>query len=318
MSKILITGGAGFIGSSLAEKLSIDNRNYIVIADNLLTGYHSYVPIKDNVEFVKVDVNNFEDISSVITHNNFDYIFHFAAVVGVARTLNDPMSVLRDIDGIRNILLLSKNCKIKRIFFSSSSEVYGEPFEVPQCEETTPLNSRLPYAVVKNLCEVYLKTYYKEYGLEYTIFRFFNTYGPKQSSDFVLTKFIKAAANNEDIIIYGDGKQSRTFLYIDDNVDTMCEIFNNKLCRNSVINIGSSIETSIKQLAEIVIKVTDSRSNIVFVDPLEEGDIQRRKPDTSKMQQIINRDIISLEQGIRKTFNYICNLKEHEIFHASI
>ena len=318
MNKILITGGAGFIGSSLVEKLSEDKNNFIVVADNLLTGYRSYVPEKDNVEFVKVDVNNFDDLSSIITYNNFDYIFHFAAVVGVERTLKNPMEVLKDIDGIKNILLLSKNCKIKRIFFSSSSEVYGEPFEVPQCEDTTPLNSRLPYAVVKNLCEVFLKTYYKEYGLEYTIFRFFNTYGPKQSSDFVLTKFIKAALNNEDIIIYGDGKQSRTFLYIDDNVDTMYEIFNKKLCINSVINIGSNVETTIKQLAETVIRVTNSKSNIVHVAPLKEGDIQRRQPDTAKMQKIINREILPLEQGIRKTFNYICNFKEHEIFHATI
>src|SRR5258706_15867244 len=159
--KILITGGAGFIGSSLADRLSKDAENLIVIVDNLLTGNIEKVPksVHQNVKFTKADVNDFEDISSIFQAYKFDYVFHYAAVVGVKRTLSNPVMVLNDINGIRNILNLSKNTGVKRVFYTSSSEVYGEPVEYPQNEHTTPLNSRLPYAIVKNVGEAFLRSF---------------------------------------------------------------------------------------------------------------------------------------------------------------
>ena len=190
VTKYLITGGAGNIGSALTLELSKDANNQIVIVDNFLTGSITKIPKKDNVTFIKANVNNYNDIVPIFGRFNFDYVFHFAAVVGVKRTLENPMMVLEDIEGIKNILSLSKNSCVKRVFYSSSSEVYGEPFEIPQNEQTTPLNSRLPYAIVKNVGEAFFKSYYQEYGLEYTIFRFFNTYGPNQSEDFVVPKFL--------------------------------------------------------------------------------------------------------------------------------
>src|SRR5689334_17950095 len=127
--KILITGGAGFIGSSLAERLAKDSDNFIVIVDNLLTGNVAKVPksVHKNVRFTKADVNNFQDISAIFQAYKFDYVFHYAAVVGVKRTLANPVLVLNDINGINNILNLSKNTGVKRVFYTSSSEVYGEP-----------------------------------------------------------------------------------------------------------------------------------------------------------------------------------------------
>src|ERR1035437_3891598 len=216
MNKILITGGAGFIPSALAEKLAENPENYIVIVDNLLTGSLNKVPVSVhyNIKFIKCDVNEFRDISSVFYSYSFDYVFHYAAMVGVQRTLENPVKVLNDISGIKYILNLSKNSGVKRVFYSSSSEVYGEPVEFPQNEHTTPLNSRLPYAIVKNVGEAYLKSFKKEFGLNYTIFRLFNTFGPKQSIDFVMSKFIAAAHHDKDISIYGDGSQTRTFCFI--------------------------------------------------------------------------------------------------------
>ncbi|HKJ32913.1 MAG TPA: NAD-dependent epimerase/dehydratase family protein, partial [Balneolales bacterium] len=210
MAIILVTGGAGFIGSELALRLANNPDNKVVIADNLMTGNLDKLPksVYDNIRFIRCDVNDFEDISSVFYYYGFDYVFHYAAVVGVDRTLHNPRKVLDDITGIKNILNLSKNTNVKRVFFSSSSEVYGEPVEIPQNELTTPLNSRLPYAIVKNVGEAFLRTYQQVFGLDYTIFRFFNTYGAKQSKDFVISKFINAAMNNEDITIYGDGSQT--------------------------------------------------------------------------------------------------------------
>ena len=146
-----------------------------------------------NWSFINCDVNNYTSISEIMLVNQFDYVFHYAAVVGVKRTQENPIMVLEDIQGIKNVLQLSKNSSVKRVFFSSSSEVYGEPVELPQNEETTPLNSRVPYAVVKNVGESFFRSYFKTYGLPFTIFRFFNTYGPNQSEDFVISKFLKAA-----------------------------------------------------------------------------------------------------------------------------
>ncbi len=200
MAHILVTGGAGNIGSALVARLADRGDTSVVVADNLLTGDIRKLPKgRDNIRFVKCDVNDHDDIAALFYSKRFDYVFHLAAVVGVERTQRNPLWVLRDITGIQNVLQLCKNTGVSRVAFSSSSEVYGEPFEMPQNEETTPLNSRLPYAVVKNLGEAYLTTYRKEFGLNYTIFRYFNTYGPNQSEDFVLPRFVHRAMRGEDI-----------------------------------------------------------------------------------------------------------------------
>ncbi len=305
--KILITGGAGNIGGALAKNLVKDSSNQIYIIDNLSTGSMDKLPSKDfkNWIFIKCDVNNYTDISGIMLSQKFDYVFHYAAMVGVERTLANPIRVLKDIDGIKHILTLCKNTFVKRVFFSSSSEVYGEPVEYPQNEDTTPLNSKLPYAIVKNVGEAFLKSFNKEYGLEYTIFRFFNTYGPHQSTDFVIPKFIKAALSHKSITIYGDGSQTRTFCYIDDNVDATTTCLNNEIGINEVINIGNNEEMTILNLAKLIIKITGSNSEILHLSPLEEGDMTRREPDISKMKRLLKRELTKIEVGLKKTISCI-------------
>jgi UDP-glucose 4-epimerase len=300
--RILVTGGAGFIGSALAEKLITNEDNYVVIVDDLSTGHSGKLPTLpgDNWRFIKCDVNDYLELAPIMTSHQFDYVFHFAAVVGVLRTQEYPVKVLKDIDGIKNILTLSKNTLVKRVFFSSSSEIYGDPVEIPQNVYTTPLNSRLPYAIVKNVGEAFMRSYKQEYNLDYTIFRFFNTYGPKQSRDFVISKFLLAALYNNDITLYGDGLQTRTFCYIDDNIDACLNAFYNNKVVNDVINIGGDLEISIKELAEIIIRLTGSKSKIIHVDPLKEGDMRRRLPDNSDMKKLLNRDLIDIETGIKR------------------
>ena len=300
MIKVLITGGAGFVGSSLADRLLLSEKYFVVIVDNLLTGDVIKVPRHTLCKFIKCDVNNYNDISAIMTSYQFDYVFHYAAVVGVKRTTDNPVMVLRDLDGIKNVLDLCKNTGVKRIFFSSSSEVYGEPVELPQNEETTPLNSRLPYAVVKNVGESFCRSYQKEFGLDYTIFRFFNTYGSKQSTDFVISKFLKAALSNAPITVYGNGQQNRTFCYIDDNTECILTILENDLIVNDVINVGNEKNYTVLQLAELIISLTKSKSKIEFLPPLKEGDMTRRQPDASKMKQILKLDFVSLEEGLLK------------------
>ena len=300
MIKVLITGGAGFVGSSLADRLLLSEKYFVVIVDNLLTGDVIKVPRHTRCKFIKCDVNNYNDISAIMTSYQFDYVFHYAAVVGVKRTTDNPVMVLRDLDGIKNVLDLCKNTGVKRIFFSSSSEVYGEPVELPQNEETTPLNSRLPYAVVKNVGESFCRSYQKEFGLDYTIFRFFNTYGSKQSTDFVISKFLKAALSNAPITVYGNGQQNRTFCYIDDNTECILTILENDLIVNDVINVGNEKNYTVLQLAELIISLTKSESKIEFLPPLKEGDMTRRQPDAAKMKQILKQDFVSLEEGLVK------------------
>jgi nucleoside-diphosphate-sugar epimerase len=298
--KILITGGAGFIGSSLSEYLLNNTDAEVVVVDNYLTGRKQNLPINDRFRFIKADANDFDDVSSIFQTFGFDYVYHYAAVVGVKRTLDNPVLVLEDLQGIRNVLTLCKNTGVKRVFYASSSEVYGEPVHLPQHEHTTPLNSRLPYAVVKNAGESFCRSYYQEYGLEYTIFRFFNTYGPKQSPDFVVSRFIDAALENKPITIFGDGQQTRTFCYIDDHLEATVSCLLNNLFIDDVVNIGNDQEISVKELANTIKRITGSSSKIVHLDPLAEGDMTRRQPDIEKMERLLKRPFTSLEDGLKK------------------
>lgn len=300
--KILVTGGAGNIGSALIERLLQDDENYIVIVDNLSTGFMHKLPQRkhNNWKFINANVNVTDDISSIMLSYKFDYVFHFAAVVGVARTQENPIDVLNDIEGIKNVLNLSKNSSVKHVYFASSSEVYGEPVELPQNEYRTPLNSRVPYAVVKNVGECFFRSYWQAYQLPFTIFRFFNTYGPNQSTDFVVARFLAAALKGKDITIYGDGSQTRTFTYVEDTVSVCHSIFEKGLLQNDVINIGNDELMTIKELAELTVKITGSNSNIVYLPPLKEGDMTRRQPDNSRMREILGRRMTGIEEGIRK------------------
>ena len=165
----------------------------------------------------------------------------------------------------------------------------------------------MPYAIVKNVGEAFFRSYQKEYGLDYTIFRFFNTYGPNQSEDFVVPRFLKMAMNNEPIGIYGDGLQTRSFCYVDDTVSSCVEAMQSSEYKNDVLNVGSDKEMTILSLAQHIIKVTNSKSKIIHQDALEEGDMRRRCPDNSKMQKILGRELTPLTEGLNKLISYYEN-----------
>jgi len=311
MRKILVTGGAGNVGSALTDRLINDGQTQVTVIDNLSTGSLSKLNLDHpNLTFIKANVNDNDEISQIMLSNRFDYVFHYAALVGVQRTQDNPVQVLEDIQGIRNMLRLSKNIGVKRFFFSSSSEVYGEPVVIPQNEATTPLNSKIPYAVVKNVGESFCRSYQQEYQLDYTIFRFFNTYGPHQTTDFVMAKFIAQALKNNPITIYGDGSQTRTFCYVDDNIDTCVMALNEDKVINDVVNVGGDVIITILELAQRVIEITNSQSEIVHLEPLKGGDMKRRQPDNSKMRSILNRELITIDEGIKRLLDSDVFLKE--------
>lgn len=306
IQNILVTGAAGNIGSALAGKLVQRGTYHVVGFDNLSTGSRGKLPPPSGrFRFIKGNVNDYGEISSVFFANRFDYVFHLAAVVGVQRTLANPLQVLQDIDGIRNILALSKSCGVKRVFYTSSSEVYGEPVSLPQHEETTPLNSRLPYAIVKNVGEAYLKSYHAEHGLDYTVFRLFNTYGPNQSEDFVIPRFVDLALKAAPITVYGDGRQTRTFCYVDDTIDTMVICLEGHHYVNDTINVGSSVELAVLDIAKQVVALAKSKSKIQHLPALKEGDMTRRLPDTSKMMKVLQRPLVPVEEGIARLIRHL-------------
>ena len=312
-AKVLITGGAGNIGGSLARHLPDHDGYETIVVDNLQSGSAKKLPPPSPLfTFIRADVNSYADVAPIFTSYRPDYVFHYAATVGVARTLKNPMQVLNDIDGLRNVLTLSKGTGVKRVFYASSSEVYGEPVEMPQREDTTPLNSRLPYAVVKNLGEIYFRTYQREFGLPYTIFRFFNTYGPLQSDEFVISKFVSRAIRGDDLTIYGDGNQTRTFCYVDDSVEFQVLCLEKDLFLNDTVNVGSDVEIKIAELAELVRALVNPQVKIVHLPPLAEGDMMRRRPDNSRMKEALGHDLRSLPEGIEATAEFARQVWEAE------
>ena len=303
---ILITGVAGNIGSYLA--LSLLKKKYNVIGiDNFLTGKPEKLPNKSyrNFKFILGDVNNKKKISSIFSSYKIKFVFHFAAVVGVQRTQQFPLKVMNDIKGTKSLLELSVKYKVLRFFYSSSSEIYGEPINLPLQEENSPLNSKLPYSVVKNVSENYVKIFQEEFDLSYTIFRFFNTFGPNQSEDFVIPKFVKLALKNLPIPIYGDGLQTRTFLYVDDNIDTIVNCFEKNLFINEVLNIGSNIEYTIIDLAKMIIKLTNSSSKLKYLPALTRGDMRRRQPNNNKMRIALGRKFFNLNSALQQYINFL-------------
>lgn len=301
MNKVLVTGGAGNVGGALAQRL-VERGYYVVIVDNLLTGSKEKLPSKahSNWKFYHVDVNDYDSLSQVMKTEMVDYVFHYAALVGVDRTLANPTMVLEDLKGIRNICELSVDLKVKRIFFSSSSEVYGEPVEFPQIEDSTPLNTKLPYAQVKSIGESFFRSYKQTYNLDYTIFRFFNTYGPKQSGDFVIGKFIRAALKGDDLTIIGDGQQTRTFCYIDDNLDFTMKCLEEGIFLNDMVNLGNDNELTIKELGFLIKDTLNSPSKLVHLPARKEGDMTRRLPSIAKMKSKFDKELMPLRDGIIK------------------
>lgn len=305
--KILVTGGAGFIGSHLCEYLA-KRGDQVICIDNLSTGRLENIEhIKDKITFIKADANQFTILEPIFKENKLDAVFHYAAIVGVKRTLENPIDVLDDIKGTRNILKLALQYGKPKIIFSSSSEVYGEPVEIPETENGHT-NAQLPYAVTKLYCEKLLEAYWQKYSLPTCSLRFFNVYGPRQESSdygFVGGIFIKRALEGKAPIIFGDGTQTRDFVYIDDNIEAGIHALESYAANGEAINIGTGKPTTILDLAEEIIDLCGATEKIKpeFVPPRD--DVRHRFPDISKMRRLLNfRPKINLRDGLQKTIDW--------------
>lgn len=286
---ILITGGLGFIGSHITNKL-ITNNNIIVI-DNLSTGNINYLtnPNHENLTVIKKELNS---LDLCATLKDIDYVFHLAAMISVPKSVENPISCnLENVTGTINLLNACVENNIQKIIFSSSSAVYGENKNLPLKESELPLPSS-PYAASKASCELYLKSFHESYGLNYTALRYFNVFGPKQDKNSqyaaVIPKFINSILENKQPIIYGDGEQTRDFVYVEDvaqaNINAAKSDF------NGIVNIASGKRISINQLYSIVKKTLNSDINAKYL-PKRMGDIKHSHADITNMKQI-NMEIL--------------------------
>ena len=294
--KIAITGGSGFIGTNLASLLKKEHD--ILILDK------SQPKIQD-VDFIECDLLESEKISSVL--ENFDIVIHLAAAVGVKLTEENPLHTLNlNIKGTQNILESCKQNNVKKIIFASSSEIYGEAVHVP-IKETDPPMPITNYGVTKITGEEYVKAFAKISPIKYSILRFFNAYGPGQSTSFVMSQFISKAISNEPITIHSSGEQLRAFCHVSDIINGISLCLKNG--DNQIFNIGNDKEPiTIFDLAKCIKTITKSESEIIFL-PFENTErkrtleIMKRIPDIKKAQDILGYNPqISLNEGIKSIF----------------
>ncbi len=308
-NNVLVTGGAGFVGSHLCDRL-LQMAAQVVVVDDLSTGKKENLAdalVTKKLIFIKGNANQAPVLKKVFARYQPKYVFHLAAMVGVLRTLKDPLMVMDDLDGFKNIFSLANRYKVKKFVFASSSEVYGEPESFPEHEEHTPFNARLPYAVVKLCGETYARAYFESYKMPSSSLRFFNVYGPRQSNSgygFVVGIFLRAALENKPLPIIGDGLQTRDFTYIDDVVDGLLRTLVIPSSNGEAFNLGTGKETSIMQLARTILKVTGSKSGLKFFPARKKGDMSRRVADIRKSLKVLRwRAKMPLAMGLRKTLD---------------
>lgn len=305
MKKILVTGGAGFIGSHLCDRLLKEN-NKVICLDNFFTGNRKNVyPFLDNHNFVlaphNVVIPYFEDV---------DEIYNLACPASPIHYQHDAVDTIKTcVMGTLNMLELAHKAKAK-LLQASTSEVYGDPEEHPQRESywgnVNPIGIRSCYDEGKRCAETLCINYYRQYHVPVKIIRIFNTYGPKMlpNDGRVVSNFVIQALKNEDITVYGDGSQTRSFQYIDDLIEGMIRMMATDDDFIGPINIGNPNEFTILELAEHVIRLTKSKSKIIFND-LPGDDPQRRKPDITLAKEKLNwSPDIKLEEGLIKVINY--------------
>jgi UDP-glucose 4-epimerase len=296
MKKVLITGGAGFIGSHLADHF-VQQGSEVVILDNLTTGSKSNLQgLGSNARFLMGDIRNQNLVEEVV--NEADLVLHMAAALGVDNIMRDTIeSISTNIYGSEVVLQAASKFG-KRIFIASTSEIYGKNPKQPLSEEDdrvigTPQNFRWSYSDAKAVEESIARVLFLGKGLQVTTVRFFNTIGPRQTGKYgmVVPKFIKSALLGEDIQVYGDGKQTRVFCHVADAVNGLVSLLGNPKSIGDVFNIGGVGEISIFDLAEKVVQLTNSKSRIVNVPyslayPEGYEDMQRRVPNISKMESL--------------------------------
>ena len=311
--RILITGGAGFIGSHLCERL-LNKGNEVICVDNFFTGSkQNIIHLLDNPYFEIVR----HDITFPL-YVEIDEIYNLACPASPVYYSFDPVQTTKtSVMGAINMLGLAKRLKIK-VLQASTSEVYGDPEVHPQPESyrgnVNSIGPRACYDEGKRCAETLFFDYYRQLKIKIKVIRIFNTYGPKMQPDDgrVISNFIVQALKNKDITIYGDGSQTRSFCYVDDLVEGIIKMMGSRNDFVGPVNLGNPIEFTILNLAKKIIKLTDSKSKIIY-KPLPEDDPKQRQPNIELANKELNWEPkIPFEEGIKKTINYFERLLSNE------
>ena len=312
MKRIIVTGGAGFIGSHLCERL-VNEGNYVICLDNFFTGS------KENISHL-IPCKNFELVEHDIVDEYYataDEIYNLACPASPVHYQYDPIKTMKtSVIGILHMLGLAKRSNAK-ILQASTSEVYGDPLVHPQVEtywgNVNPIGIRSCYDEGKRAAETLMMDYRRQCNVDTKIIRIFNTYGPKMAENDgrVVSNFIVQALKGEDITIYGDGSQTRSFCYVDDLVDGMIRVMA-KEDFSGPVNLGNECETPILDFAKIIIELTGSKSKIVF-KPLPSDDPTKRRPNLTVAKEKLGWSAkVSKEEGLKKTIEYFKNRLESE------
>ncbi len=318
MKRVLITGAAGFLGSHLSDRF-IKEGYYVIGMDNLVTGdlkNIEHLRSLPQFEFIHHDVSKYIDISGEL-----DYILHFASPASPIDYLKIPIQTLKVGSlGTHNCLGLAK-AKGARILVASTSEVYGDPLVHPQTEDywghVNPIGPRGVYDEAKRFQEAITMAYHRYHGVETRIVRIFNTYGPRMrlNDGRVLPAFIGQALRGEDLTVFGDGSQTRSFCYVDDLVEGIYRLLKSDYAEP--VNIGNPGEITIKQFGEEIIKLTGTKQQLIL-KPLPQDDPKQRRPDITRAQQILGWEPqISREEGLKRTYEYFKTLPEEELYKAA-
>lgn len=305
MKRILITGGAGFIGSHLCERL-LNEGNEVICLDNFFTGS------KDNIRHL-LDNNRFELVRHDVTKEYYaevDQIYNMACPASPPHYQYNPIKTIKtSVLGVTNMLGLAKRCRAT-ILQASTSEVYGNPLVHPQTEDywgnVNPIGIRSCYDEGKRCAETLMMDYHRQNNVDTRIIRIFNTYGPNMDPNDgrVVSNFIVQALQNKDITMYGDGTQTRSFCYVSDLVDGIVKMMNNEQKFIGPVNLGNPSERTVYDLAELIIKLTNSNSKIKFA-PLPQDDPLQRKPDISlAKKELCWEPKVDIEEGLLKTIEY--------------
>ncbi len=305
---ILVTGGAGFIGSHLVEMLLALGARVSVIDTMLCGNKIGHLKGHKNLSVYELDVNKAKAISPLF--KGIDMVFHLAAVVGVEETQIDPLNVLNvEVIGTSKVIALAARHKVKRFIFASSSEVYGDSLK-PMTEEG-PFNHKSTYSLTKMIGEHYCRAYYQKYGLEYTILRYFNTYGPRQDDRFVFSRFVERSLKQKEISIYGDGNQTRDFTYVEDSVylSLLTAISGKGACQ--AFNVGTGRAVSINALATVILEALKLKGQVkvsyVDYDNIRSKEIEifNRLANMDKSVELFQYiPATTLEQGIKEYIDW--------------
>lgn len=309
--KILVTGGAGFIGSNLTKRL-VEEGNNVIVIDNLLRGNKIEKSILDKITFVKEDVRNYE---CILKHSKgCDVIFHFAAVLGVDVVADNPVETMDvEVIGMRNVANAALENGIKKILYASTSGIYGHSVMEKAVTEEVIVDPRTSYAVAKRYNEIYLGALYEEKGLESVSLRFFNVYGKNQDNRMVIPRFFEQAIEGEPITVFGTGKQTRDFTYIDDTLDA-CLLLLKNMKGAEIVNIANENEGCIEELATAIKKITKSKSVIQYIEaPKKRYDyeVERRVGNSEKLFKLTGyKPKTRLKEGLEKIWNSKSQLKK--------